>query len=207
MEVAAKNTRGGRRYVTQKGVIVEVAPTSRNDDSPRRHKDGRVLVWVVNDAGVKDSTLAPIDANYTLIDHLPPEPPAPPRRRGREVHEDKTWRGWAYNHPEVPEAVLDEAKGQGCYLVAATNYITVGWGGRKVFVLFRSGVLGFDEVSKYFVAFSPQTAAGRFSVVRIELEAVIASGLRVEMLRALRQHLADFKGVVSRADISLPQEP
>jgi hypothetical protein len=189
MQVLAKNSRGGRRYLTQKNVRVEVAPMSYKDDRPRRDGHGNILVWMVADNGELDkSRLVQIPMGYALVD-----PGHEKGKRGRRPHADKTWRGWAHTHPELPKSVLDEAQTQGCYHIAATNYITVGLNGRKLLVVFRSGVLGFDTLPRYFVAFKNKKVPGRFSPVRVELRKVVADGLRVELVRAVRQYIADFK--------------
>jgi len=93
--------------------------------------------------------------------------------------------------------VVTEATGQGCYAVSAANYITLGWGGRKMFVVFRAGVLGFDEVSKYFVGFRVKNIGGRFSPHRLELRRVVADGMRVDLIKALRQHISEFKAATA----------
>lgn len=196
MMVLAKDSRGGRRYQTQKGVFVEVAPVSYRDDRPRKDSDGNILVWLVNERGELDKRrLVQIPGIYELTDPNPPKEllPKEPGKRGRRPHADKTWRGWAFDHQDICQAVVTEAQTQGCYTVPATNYITVGWGGKKIFVVFRSGVLGFDDVPKYILAFRTKKVSGRFSPHRLELRKVIADGMRVELIRALRQHISDFK--------------
>lgn len=208
MQVQAKNSKGGRRYLTQKNVLVEVAPMSYRDDRPRRDSLGNILVWMVTPSGELDkSRLVQIPFAYNLTDPNPPAPvpPAEPGKRGRRAHPDKTWRGWAYSHPELPKAVLDEAQAQGCYRVAATNYITVGWGGRKLFVVFRSGVLAFDTLPKYCLAFKSKKVGGRFSPVRVELRRVVADGLKVELVRAIRQYIGDNKSDASQT-LAIPEE-
>ena len=196
MQILAKNSKGGRRYLTQKNVLVEVAPMSYRDDRPKRDGTGNILVWMVKVSGELDkSRLVQIPMAYSFIDPNP-EPVAEPKvpgKRGRRLHADKTWRGWAYSHPELPKSVLDEAQSQGCYQVSATNYITVGWGGRKLFVVYRSGVLAFDTLPKYCIAFRNKKVSGRFSPVRLELRRVVADGLKIELIRALRQYISDFK--------------
>lgn len=204
MQVLAKNSKSGRRYLTQKSVLVEVAPTSYRDARPRKDAHGNILVWVVKPDGTLDkSRLCQIPMAYELTDPNPEAPaPAAPKvagKRGRRPHQDKTWRGWAFSNPEFMDALLKEVKEQGCYLISATNYVTVGWGGRKLFVVYRSGVLAFDELPKYFLAFKSKKVAGRFSTVRLELRRVAADGMKLEFNRALRQHIQDFKSQTSPA--------
>jgi hypothetical protein len=169
---------------------------SQKDNRARRDGKGSILVWLVRDDGALDkSYLRSIPMSHPLTD---PDP-LPPGKRGRRVHQNKTWRGWAYDHPDVPEAVIKEAKDQGCYLGASANYITVGFGGRKLFVVFRSGVLGFNTLPKYCLAFKHKKVAGRFSSIRLPLRAVVADGLRIDIVRAIRQYIGDCKVDYSKA--------
>jgi hypothetical protein len=202
MTILAKDSRGGRRYLTQKNVLIEVAPRSYKDDSPRRDSQGNVLVWIVNDRGEADkSILRQIPGSYPLIDPNPPETkqkPDSPRKRGRPKHENTPWRGWAYEKPEMCEAIISEAIAQGCYLKHSKNYISVGWGGRKVFVMFRNGVIGFNKIPKYFESYrTKQMTSCRFCQYHMELRRVLADGMRENLIKDFRQYISDVKAATA----------
>jgi hypothetical protein len=196
MKVLAKNTIGGRRYLTQKNVLVEVVAISKDDSRPRQAATGHILVWVVGDDGVTNtSRRVPIELSYQLTDPHPETLPPRSHKRGRVFHDDKTWRGWAYPrlHRPLPEAVLKAARDRECYLKPTANYITIGWNGVKLFSVFRDGNVAFSKLPEYFLGFEHKTVASRFSPIRISLRRVLANGHRLDFIKAVEKLIDDYK--------------
>jgi len=203
MIVKAKNAVPGQRYLTKKNILVEISSApGRPGEPPRartRTKTGEILVHLVTDGNADYEELIPVEALYELT---AVEPTGPPRKRGRKPHGPSTWRGWAYKNPQVPAKLLKIASDSGFYLTSSVNYISVGFGGKTIFTVFRSGILGFKEhPGKEFEEYGVEEHKKlRYMPYRIPAKALTQANRRdKEFIDTVKLYLSDQKQAVHKS--------
>ncbi len=189
MPILAKNAKPGKRYRTQKGVLVEVL-RGKNGKVKKDDRNGEIKVCWVNPEGQAD--LSP-EAEYGLefgyrLNLVTYRGPGKPR------HKSKEWWGWAHENPTLPEFVLKTCVDAGYYTREASNYIVAGYEGRNYLAVFRSGNLGLRLNPKdFFTNLGVRKHATRFMSYRFSLGAVGAGKVEADFKEELAALLENFK--------------
>lgn len=175
----------GYQYYTNKDVLLQMAIGLDGTLAIAEDKV-HVLAYMVVNGQVDRKKKYPIPKNYSLR-------PAFERKIGRPRYKDKTWRGWAWKFPDLPEKLLAQAEHAGYYRVENANYISLGVEGRVRFTVFRSGHLGVKDIedSEYLkdLELPVDTKATLFFPRRVSLEKVVALRRGPDLLEAFTELL------------------
>jgi hypothetical protein len=183
-QIQASQTIAGHRYMTAKGVVVEIAASVQGSKTPGQatmprldHSRQITAYPVLTDGTVDKAHSTSIPATYVLGVGVKgkgfPKP-------GRKPLPKSLWRGRARDSV-VPNSLMLLAKENGCYAHEATHYFLIGYEGRSVFAIFRNGTLGFHKKFENadFDELKVEDIGGRFMPYRVPVINVIKDRERV----------------------------
>ncbi len=152
MRLIAAEALPGRRYLTQKGITIQMVVserTSRFSKLPLLKESpdgGGFLAFTVSNPNLPSEIVSriavAIPKGYTLEDPTIPEPVEDPEEEKVPV---KSRLFGIYGYSTIPTTLLSTAKGWGFYVRRTASYFIVGNRGRNVFAVFFSGQVGFPK--------------------------------------------------------------
>jgi hypothetical protein len=202
MAIEARFATPGRRYLTQKGKIIEAAAHRGQLDSGevalwRDVYGGDVFFYTV-DGDTRTNIYLRVPEAYKITEVINPGVEYKKGKRGRRRHVPSDWRGWAYCNPKFGEQLCKMAEDSGFFVEPVANYLKICWRTKVVSIITRSGEVGFpiepDMFKKYEFGAAQRVEGdpdNSFMPYRISLKLIVLANHFDQFKVSLKSYLMD----------------